>query len=344
MKRIDIAILTFSLAGAGNRVQLLPAGPVFRSRDGRPEGLPGYRIDAQIAAALIARTAERQTPMVIDYEHQTLHAEKNGQPAPAAGWFKTMEWVEGEGLFAIDVEWTPRAKEMIAAGEYKYISPVLAYSRKTGAALEVRMAAITNTPALDGMEAVAAHRFLSVDQLAEENRMNEMLKKLLAALGLQETATEADALSAVTALKAGADKVAGLESEVAALKAATPDPEKFAPVATMKALQAEVSALTAKLNGQELDGVIADALSAGKLLPAQESWARELGGKDLASLKSYLGTAPAVVPTGSQTGGKGAGAGAADGKLSETDLAVCSQLGISAEDFLKSRTAEAAAA
>jgi len=343
MKRIDIAILTFALGG-GRRVQLLPAGPLFRARDGRPEKLPGYRIDAKIAAALIVKAAERQTPLVVDYEHQTLLAEKNGQPAPAAGWFRTLEWVEGEGLFAIDMEWNTRALEMIAAGEYKFISPVFSFDTKTGAVLEIQMAAITNNPALDGMDAVAAHRFLSPDQPAEENRMNEMLKKLLAALGLQETATEADALSAVTALKAGADKVSGLETEVAALKAATPDPEKFAPVATMKALQAEVAALTAKLSGQELDGVIAEALKAGKILPAQETWARGLGGKDLASLKSYLETAPAIVPTGSQSGGKGAGDGAADGKLSETDLAVCKQLGIGAEAYLKTKAAETAAA
>lgn len=343
MKRIDIAILTFALA-AGRRVQLLPAGPLFRARDGRPEKLPGYRIDAKIAAALIARAMERQTPLVVDYEHQTLLTEKNGQPAPAAGWFRTLEWVEGEGLFATDMEWNARALEMIAAGEYKFISPVFSFDTRSGAVLEIQMAAITNNPALDGMEAVAAHRFLSPDQPVEEIRMNEMLKKLLAALGLQETATEADALSAVTALKAGSDKVAGLESEVAALKAATPDPEKFAPVATMKALQAEVSALTAKLNGQELDGVIAEALTAGKLLPAQESWARELGGKDLASLKSYLDTAPAVVPAGTQSGGKPPASGGGDGKLNDTELAVCSQLGITAEEFLKSKAGEAAAA
>ena len=41
-------------------------------------------------------------------------------------------------------------------------------------------------------------------------------------------------------------------------------------------------------------------------------WARELGGKDLASLKTYIAAAPVIVPGESQTGGKGQGGG--DGK------------------------------
>ncbi len=98
---------TVALA-AEREIQLLPAGE-FAARDGRPGKGGKWKIDAAIAAALIALAEARTTPFVLDYEHQTLHAERNGQPAPAAGWFKTLEWREGKGLYATDVQWTERA-------------------------------------------------------------------------------------------------------------------------------------------------------------------------------------------------------------------------------------------
>jgi phage I-like protein len=334
----SIAALTLDVT-AGSEIQLLPAGE-FRAGDGRPQGIKAWRCNAAIAQALITHAAARQTRFVIDYEHQTLLSEKNGQPAPAAGWFRQLEWRDGQGLFATDVEWTDKARAMIGSGEYRYISPVFSFHPTTGAVLKIQHAGLTNVPALDGMAEVvaAASRFFEPDQLTDEEIHMTLLSKLLAAIGLQETATEAEALSTVVALKAKADQASGLEVQVAALKTATPDPEKYVPVETMKALQTDVAALTAKLNGQELDGVIDAALKAGKLLPSQEVWARELGGKDLASLKTYVETAPAVVPTKPQTDGKAPG-GDGDKTLSAEEQAVCKQLGITAEAYLKTKAA-----
>lgn len=305
MRLTAVAALVVALTPSAE-IQLLPAGE-FRARDGRPAGVGTWKIDAAIAQRLIALAGQRETPLVIDYEHQTLHAEQNGMPAPAAGWFKTLEWREGQGLYATDVEWTDKARAMIEAGEYKYISPVFSYDKATGAVRELLLAAITNNPALDGMDAVAqraAARFALIDQ-PQETRMPELLKKLLAGLGLQETATEAQAEAALTALKESAGKVGALETEVAALKSAAPDPAKFVPIDSVKDLQKQVAILTAQQLQRELDELIKPALDDGRLLPAQEKWARELGGKDLASLKSYLDDAqPIAALRATQTGGK----------------------------------------
>lgn len=86
-------------------IQLFPAGE-FRARDGRPAECDYWLMNAEIAQVLIAAAAASKTPFVLDYEHQTLNAAKNGQPAPAAAWFHTLEWRDGEGLFAVDVQWT----------------------------------------------------------------------------------------------------------------------------------------------------------------------------------------------------------------------------------------------
>jgi phage I-like protein len=153
---------------AGGEAQLTPAG-AFRGLDGRPTEVSAWRIDAAIAQRLMARFNARAKRTVIDYEHQTLHAEKNGQPAPAAGWFGKLEWRDGQGLFSVGTEWNARAKAMIEAKEYRYISPVFAYSTRTGEVLDIFHAALTNAPALGGMAEVAlraAERFEAGDPVA----------------------------------------------------------------------------------------------------------------------------------------------------------------------------------
>lgn len=341
------ASLTVSLATAGAELQLLPAG-VFRSADGsgRPAGIPGWRIDAAIAARVIQAAAARETPFVIDYEHQTLLSEKNGQPAPAAGWFhgRALQWREGQGLYATGVEWTERARNMIGDGEYRYLSPVFAFDDQTGEVQALRMAALTNNPGLDGMSAVALSAFFHHPS-EEEHPVNETLKKLLAALGLADGTSEDTAMTAVAALKAKADQVGTLQTahqaEIAALKAtvataATPDPAKFVPVETMQQLQTQVAALTARVTQTEVTDVVEAALAAGKLLPAQKDWAENLGKSNLAALKGYIETAPQVAAlSGMQSAGK-----PPDGRTAATtdaDLAVMKALGLSAEEFAKGK-------
>ena len=332
-----IALCVSALDGAADEVQLLPAGK-FRAWDGRPKGIPAWRIDAVIAKRVIEAFVAHGRPLVIDYEHQSLNTQANGQPAPAAGWIESMEWRDADatgakgGLYA-RVTWTDRARTMIAAGEYRYLSPVFGYE-KSGAVLTILNAALTNNPALDQLDAVelraAASRLLDPHQ---ENVMSELLKKLLASLGLPETTEEAAALSAVAALKASSE---ALTTEVAALKAATPDPEKFVSVATMTALQGQVAALTAQINLGKVDAIVKDALAAAKLLPAQEAWARDLGAKDLAALTRFVESAqPIAALSGTQTGG-----GEPSGGAGGVDLANAQSIETAALKYMRERKAD----
>lgn len=315
-------------------IRLIPAGS-FRARDGRPTEVPAWRMDAAIAARVIALTARATDDLVIDYEHQTLYTEQNGQPAPAAGWLKALEWREGDGLYAVALRWTERAAAAIAAEEYRYISPVFEYDKKTGEVQAIKMAALTNHAGLDGLTdliARAAAKFQTAAIEQENDNMNR--EQLIALLGLAAEATDDQINQALVALKAKADKTPGLETEVATLKAQTPDPAKFVPVATMQALQTEVAALRAETTERNVNEAVTAALDAGKLLPAQENWARELGKKDMAALKSYIETAqPIAALTGMQNGGKKPAGGAQGGELDETALAVCKQLNLDPEAY-----------
>ena len=307
--RIAALSLAINLANI-NEIQLLPAGH-FRALDGRPSECPeGWYIDANIAGALIAAAEARSTPYVLDYEHQTLRAAKNGQPAPASGWFKKLEWREGEGLFAIGVDWTAVAASWITGKEYRFISPVFLYDTD-GRVTTILHAALTNTPALDDMDEVmlAAASLLAVTS-TEDSTMDELLEQLRWFLGLPLSATQEDILAElqklINKIKAADSQAAasglvwinGLESNIAALTAqvATPDPAIWVSVEVMNEAinQARASGdeQIAQLTLQQSTELIEAALSDGRLLPAQKTWAAALAKSDPAKLREHLDKQP----------------------------------------------------
>lgn len=355
------------------QIQMLPDGE-FRPRDGRKVDTPSgaWRIDAAIAARVIADVAALRTPLVIDYEHQTLQAEDNGMPAPAAGFIRGLEWREGSGLWAT-VELTQRALQYVREGEYRYFSPVFLFDKRTGAITRLLMGAITNNPALDGMapmELRAAARFALHEDSPEELQMkNELLLALCAFLAIdpkdrEEKDVQADALAALkartedgdplaevrTALEldedVGAEEIVaactGLKAKAAKTGDGKPDPKKYVEVTVVDELRDQIATLTASHTGREIDELVKPALEDGRLLPAQEKWARELGGKDIASLKAYLdGAKPIAALRGSQTGGRQPEVDDENG-LSADELAVCKATGVDPAQFAKHKKAVAA--
>lgn len=335
------------VTGLTGRIQLFPAGE-FAARDGRPGNLEGvsarcWRCTAEDAARLTDDWRQKKSRTVIDYEHQTLHTEKNGQPAPAAGWIVELVWEEGRGLFA-SVEWTARAREYIRAGEYKYISPTFCFDPKSGAVARLVSAALTNTPALDGMEPARAR------EKTEENlpMKKETLDALRAFFALPENADETAVLAALKAHPEGKslqDTLAAKDAEIAALKAAAPDPEKFVPAAMLNAEREKVAQLSAQVaemeKGREaagLDTEIQAALADGRLPASCEGWARNTAKTHPESLRAYLKTAvPVAALTGMQTAGK-----APDNSVSLTDEEryACAQTGVSEEVFLQQKAKE----
>ena len=328
-----------SAAGAAPAdLRLLPAGN-FRSWDGRPQDVATWVMTDEDGARLVAEAAARTSDRVVDYEHATIRrAKASGDKAPAAGWFRQLEWRPGDGLWALGVQWTAQAARHIAEREYRYLSPVFSYDKTSGRVLSLLHASLTNDPGLDGLTDLAAlaAELFAPPSTTQEQSMPETLKKLLAALGLQDTATEAEALSAVAALKTN---IATLGAQIAT----PPDPARFVPVATLSALQAEhatvrgkLAALTAEIDAGKVAKVVEDGLAAGKLTPATADWARTLGAQNLASLTAYLDAAPVVMKPGeTQSGGK-----KPDGGLAGLDTGNAKAI---AEAALSYQTTQAAA-
>ena len=128
---------------------LLKFGGNVYTKDGK-EG--GFDFDDASADAMIAEFNSRSRDLVIDFEHSTL----TGGEAPAAGWIDRLE-KSSEGLCAHVKYWTDKAKEYLTKGEYRYFSPTLLFGRggKTPGALH--SVALTNHPALHGVDALVAN-------------------------------------------------------------------------------------------------------------------------------------------------------------------------------------------
>ncbi|MDX7716284.1 phage protease [Aeromonas caviae] len=349
--------------------QLLPVGP-FKARDGRPFDVPGghWQLDKTIATTLINRAKALGQDILIDYDHQTLNVEKTGKEAPAAGWYNgdEIEWREGEGLF-IKPRWTERAAALVAAKEYRFLSAVFPYDAQ-GRPLELRMTAITNDPGVVGMQALAAlsAQLIQPGQPAtpahaahKETPMNELLKKLLAKLGIELTGDPTDeqlqkALTEIDSLQASAKKAPELEAALsaektalAALKAQTTsvqqggqvDLAQFVPVATYNALVTQVAALTAQVDTTDAATLIKEARTAGKVVAAEEEYLTAYAAqKGVAALKALLEPRPAIAAlTASQTAAVTLPEKKGEAVLSAEDKYAADQLGISHEDFAKAK-------
>ena len=93
---------------------------------------------------MVADAAARQVDYLIDYDHQSLSPTA---AARAAGWFRALTW-KPDGLYVADPKWTDAARAMIAANEYRFISPVFTYDPTTLEVQSLKSIALTNTPAL----------------------------------------------------------------------------------------------------------------------------------------------------------------------------------------------------
>ncbi|WP_330146949.1 phage protease [Shewanella oncorhynchi] len=317
--------------GEDGYIQALPDGH-FNAVDGRPEDVPGGRwlMDEVAFAALKANTPHQAGDLVIDYEHQTLNKEQNGQPAPASGWFNIddVQYRQGVGLF-IKPRFTDNAIAHLNAKEYRYFSLVFGYDKATGRPQFIHSAALTNRPGVDGMLPLAQLSALALTQLSanESNptqpeglHVNPLLKKLLAALGIEMAEgaqlteeQQAEAMKRLDDLVKAAGSVDGLKEDMAALSAKVTtqtnvpagqvDLTQYVPVATVNAMREQLVALSAQ-NGQlTIEQAVKQALDEGSVLACEKDYLELLGKQQgFAALSAHLaGRKPISALTTTQT-------------------------------------------
>ena len=313
------------------RILLLPMGQVAL-RDGRG---PFQLDNLAHAQEVIAATLEwaGKTDLMIDYDHQSLHAAtpQVGGRAIAAGWITALE-ADDAGIWA-NVDWTAAAAAALEAREYRYVSPLF-YHFKNNKVQRLVNAGLVNIPAITDLPAVAAQ---ASSLQPQENLVD--FKKIAAALGLPETATEDEILAALAGMAVmpqpemvaaaaalGLANTASLTEIVAAAAAAAPDPAKFMPMEAFTPLQAQL----ATLNGERVDRLVAASVAEGKLTPAQTAWAKSYALKDEAGFNSWLAGAPVIVAAGSVIEGEIVATASA---LTETEQTVARTFGLTAAEF-----------
>lgn len=351
------AFCSFDINASSNRLVLIPEG-VFRGIDGRPTDAPHWNLTPARGREIAAVLNQRNIKMVIDYEHATLKAQELGKEAPAAGWLKTFEYIDGVGLCSTQFEWTEKAKSYIQSDEYLYLSPVFLYT-KTGEVVALLHVALTNTPNLDQLPeaqlAAAAQNFLSQNnQLThsdyEDSPMNEFIKLMLKKLGLAETATETEVIAAANSTFTKLDGAFGtalssteqtldqaidkaVEVKTAANAQTTPDPSKFVPIAMYNEAKAQAAQVAANGQTKELDDLITAACSDGRITgEVAIQWAKDFAKRDPEGFKAHLAGIPKIAAlTQTQTSTMDLQADANKQQQKQPDeiaLAIDTQLGV----------------
>jgi len=314
------AALNFELPQNGGPapewIQLLPAGSTIVGRDGRTWI---NETPAEIVAAFVADGK----PMPLDWEHSTELKAPKGEPAPAAGWIAELELREDGSLWG-RVEWTARGAVAVTSKEYRFISPVFIYDCATNLIMKLTSVGLTNRPNLH------------LQALNRQHHEEEapMLKKLLQALGLSETATEEAALNQITKLQG--------DLATALNRAEQPSLDKFVPKADYDAVVAKAANTEQTLKTVQdhlaetaVNAEIDAALKAGKITPAtveyHKAQCRQEGGLD--RFKAFCQAAPTVAGDTGLGDKKPGDAEAA--ALNAEEARVAAMFGNSAEDITK---------
>lgn len=320
----SIAAMSFAIGadGVSNEAHILPAGE-FAPTDGRKLPVKSFKLDVSIAAKVIALLKARKNDTLIDYEHQSLRTKENGKPVIAAGWFHEMEF-RVDGLWAINIGWTEAAKRYIKQKEYRYISAVFEFD-VAGAVVDIWSIALTNTPAIDGLESLAALSRFNQSLSHQNQKTGDLTMSETAVAALT---TERDGLKTqVVALTNERDT---LKADVVALSA-----ERDSAVTKLKDFEAKQAEVALAAETKAHTDLLATALSDGLLAPAQKTWAEKLS---LVALTEYLEATKPLVVDGKQSVKTGDDA---NHGLNETELAMCSNMGVEPKVFAATKQAEA---
>ncbi|MDD5762214.1 MAG: phage protease [bacterium] len=305
--------------GLSEWIHLLPAGEII-TRDGRG---PYKNTNPQ---GIVEEFLAYGMPIAIDYEHQSLDAEEKTAPTPAAGWIQELE-IRGGEIWA-RVEWNERAAEMIAAKEYRYISPVFQFNPKTGVVGRIVSAGLTNRPNLY-LQAVAR----------QGGNMNELMERLCCMLNLPVTSTPEEV---VTHLQRLIDLVGGnasaaqeiakalslpdgtelpaIATAVASRLSQETDPAKFVARAEHDRVASTLQQLQEQGKKEEASRKVSEAIASRKVSPAMKSWATDYATRDPEGFSAFVAAAPAIVAEGSI-----APAGAPKGSVLDADTAAQKQ-------------------
>jgi len=298
---------------APTRILIAPWGDV-ESTQGQ------FFVDGQAVAATIEQFREHGTDIPIDFEHQTLGGSYSSPDglAPAAGWIKNLIGIESVGLMA-DVEWTELGLEHLQKRQYRYLSPVALIRKSDRRLVGLHSAALTNKPAIVGMEALVNRETSSEERdcgvplaaCSQCDRDDASCEQEQASRPLHPG--EVNNSSQTVQIAQAPDK-SGFHSACGSLDQSL---EEESMVETLEKLRKQLaldqqdgarqvlvaaSRRLVELEKREAqkgaEARVSEAMAAGKLTEAQREWALKLALSDAPSFDEWSAAAPMVVNLG----------------------------------------------
>lgn len=302
--------------GAGEPVHeflLIPFGEVAVERPVSGTGFVFTRGHAESAVGWFERMGRK---LAIDYEHQTfdrLNTRSDGL-RPAAGWIGGLE-VREDGLWATEVTWTARATELLRSGEYRYFSPVIFWTDEDQSDVAaLGPVALTNDPAMHGVQALAARRGMVAGACAGETD------------GWADPSSQEDVHASATT--AAGDRDEAEETSDSAGPAAWRR--------QLAAAHAEISLLKRQLALQEADAFVERGMRLGKITDSTSLDWRDDYLSDPTKAEARLVRAPVLLAPGRiiklDRRGQVAERGRLDGGVGR-DAELCRQWGIEPADI-----------
>lgn len=317
-------------------IPILPDAKLIEARDGRKFANPGPQ-------TLIDAFAANQADLYLDWDHEGVSW--FGGRSPAAGWIVELKAEGSHGLKG-RVEWTDKGRGSVEAREWRYISPAMRIQwpdpdddddpNGDGFPTITRIVnvALVNLPALR-MPALTSEQPNNPAKKAGSS----MNKAILAALGLPDTASEADAVAAIAKLA---------EPQTPDLTAYVPKADHESVSTKLAETQAKLAALKTKLDEQasasrdaEINAALDEAQNSGRMAPASrplwEKFCRD-SEDGLATFKAHMAAAaPVIDPVRPSPTNNPAPASAT---LSAEDRELCRKNRIPIEKFQAARERE----
>lgn len=110
--------------------------------------------DRKAAQAVMSEYERQGVDVMIDLEHLSLKQESRAYDPDARGWCKLE--LRDDGLWAVDVRWTPEGEARLREKRQRYISPAFYAEKETGRVVEVINIALCARPATHKAPALVA--------------------------------------------------------------------------------------------------------------------------------------------------------------------------------------------
>lgn len=292
--------------------------------------------DKAIEMVFAAYQKHGMQKLPIDYDHGMLANKPSAETSQAAGWFVPV--MKDDGLYATNVQWTPKAMQMLKEREFRHYSP--AFDVEAGDEINAlyqgkkvlarRISRLVNV-ALTNLPATREQIPLVANQLSRDNNTQQTAS---------EATQEGNKMDLLNLF--GLDSEASIEREVTALLSAVPAARTlgdvreafvFAKAQAEKAVElaARVAELEAEKDATARDAIVRKLSEEGKAPPAIHDFLRTLS---LDQIKAYGESAAPVVDKKEVT------PAARPVSLSDEDEKLIKLTGINREAFIAERKRE----